>query len=475
MPQAKEITENIKPLPKSHKITHPTTKRRILTRNDIAWYSRRFRDDPYGFVVCIIGAQPTREQTEVLQAMKTNPHISIRSGHGIGKSTLFSWAILWFLSTHSGARIPCTAPTANQLYDVLWAEIAKWHSQMNYVFRKEIVVRSKRVHLKGAPQEAFAVAKVARKNEPEALSGIHAGHLLYILEEASGIIDETTQAVEGSLTKDTNLSLMGGNPIRRSGYFYDSHHGDKHLWKTFHFNSETAELVDPNYPARMAQKYGKSSNIYKVRVKGEFSTFDADQIIDLEWLEMAALRDIEIPDAREIWGLDVARFGDDKTSLTKRKGRLLKLIKRESKRDTMYIVGMVVNEWNETDKYERPDKINVDTIGLGAGVADRLREIGLPAVDVCVSWSPMDTKAFRTLRDELWFKLRDWLKDDEPSIPNDSEFIGQCSEVKYTFNSFGQKIAESKESMKKRNLPSPDDGDSVCLTFYDQNEVPIYF
>jgi len=472
---AKRLIGNLDPHVKYRKTGPRIVKPRVLTRNDLAWYSLRFKNDPIGFVTCIIGAKPTREQAAILNAIASKEHVSVRSGHGIGKSTSLAWLILWFICTRPEARIPCTAPTSKQLYDILWAEITKWHQRMNYAYHRNITVTSSRVQLRGDRQGSFAVAKVARKEQPEALSGIHADNVLYVIEEASGVDDAIFEVVEGSLTKKGNLCIMAGNPIRRTGYFFDSFHGDREMWDPHHFSSVDSELVDAEYPARMAKKYGRDSNIYKVRVLGEFATFDADQVIDLEWLEMAAQREVEPLDVAEIWGLDVARFGNDESALAKRKGNVLREIKTMSKRDLMYLVGWVMNEWNETDPYERPEKVMVDIIGLGAGVGDRLRELGLPVVDVNVAMSPMNRSEYVLLRDELWFQYRDWLKDDEPSIPDEPKLIGQSSGIKYTFRSTGQKKVEGKDDMKKRGLESPDCADAVCLTFYSADELQIYF
>jgi hypothetical protein len=122
-----------------------------------------------------------------------------------------------------------------------------------------------------------------------------------------------------------------------------------------------------------------------------------------------------------------------------------------------------VNEVRESR--DKPSVIFVDSIGYGAGVADRLRELGFNAFDVQVSERPSQKEKFQNLRAELWFEFRDWLEKGAGSLPDDEDLIAQAATVKYTFHSSGKFIIEKKEDLKRRGLPSPDRADAVCLTF----------
>lgn len=444
---------------------------------DIDHYILKYKDDPVGFVRVVIEAEPTREQLEILEAVKENRLVSVRSGHGIGKSTSLAWLILWFLCTRNRPKIPCTAPTSQQLNDILWSELAKWHAQMNLVFRRELYYTSQRIYWKSAPKESFAVAKVSRKEQPEALSGMHGENLMFVVEEASGVPGEIFQPIEGALTGRDNYMIMVGNPIWNTGYFYDSHHKDRKAWKTLHYNSENAELVDSEYPARMARKYGRDSNIYKVRVLGDFPTMESDQLIDLEWLEAATVRyqpHLE-EEGRIVWGLDVARFGSDETCLVKKRGNAFIEISTQRKKDTMYISGWVKRQYDDCQEKDRPEAINVDVIGIGAGVADRMRELKLPVADVKVSRRSKKPKKYSNLRAELWCIFRDWLKEGKGSMVKDEDLIGQASTIKYEFDSSGRYLIESKDDMKKRGLISPDRADAVCLTFAEAGDLKYAF
>jgi hypothetical protein len=168
-----------------------------------------------------------------------------------------------------------------------------------------------------------------------------------------------------------------------------------------------------------------------------------------------------------IWGVDVARYGGDKTALAKRrKNILLDKVKTWHGKDLMQTVGLIVQEYEETKYQDRPDHILVDSIGLGSGVVDRLKELGYPVRGINVSESPSvnDTK-FERLRDELWWRAREWLEQRDCRIPDQAELIGDLTIPTYEVRSSGKIKVESKTDIKKRLPRSPDMGDAFCLTF----------
>jgi hypothetical protein len=422
----------------------------------------KYYHDPVLFVHEIIHAKPTGQQIKILKAVANKKHVAVRSGHGIGKSTAIAWVILWFMCTRSMAKIPATAPSSHQLYDILWSELSKWHRQMNPTFANKFEMTSDRFYNKQFKEEWYCVARTARKEAPEALQGFHGENLLFILEEAAGIPDEIYQVSEGSLTSKDNLVLAVGNPTRINGFFYDCFHRDRDSWHCLHFSSLDSPLVDQKYSKRMANKYGQQSNIYKVRVLGDFPSQEDDQLIPLDLLESATVRDLAASEPI-IWAVDPARFGNDETALAKRHGGAVTEIKAVRNYDTMQIAGWIANEFNSAK--DKPEAIYVDIIGIGSGVADRLRELKFPVHDVNVAESAKEKSKYLNLRAELWHRFKDWLLEQQGKIPNDSELIGQASAIKYHFDSSGKIAIEKKEDLKKRGLPSPDRADAVCLTF----------
>lgn len=415
-----------------------------------------------------LGALPTDQQWEASKAIVERRKVSIRSGHGTGKSGFMAWSVLWFIQCYFPCKIPCTAPTSHQLDDILWAEIAKWHSVYKEripQLAKEFTWSSEKFYLTDRPQESFAVARTSRPEKPEALQGFHSDNILFVIDEASGVAEKVFEVAEGALSTDGAFALMAANPTREDGYFYDSHHKMRNRWAALHWDGELSPLVSKTYIDDMRLKYGVDSPIYQVRVKGNFVTA-SDGVIPLGLCIDAQNRQVEpITSSPVIWGVDVARFGDDSTALAKRHGNVQPEPTKEwYGKDTMQTVGIVVNEYNAT--IQKPDTICVDVIGIGAGVVDRLRELGLPVVGVNVAESPSVGDKYQRQRDELWFEGREWLEARDCKLhPDDDALIAELTTAKYSILSNGKIKVEGKDEMKRRGVASPNRADAWLLTF----------
>lgn len=420
-------------------------------------------NNPLLFVTDVLGAQPEPWQAQALKLIGEHDRVSIRAGHGVGKTTFLAWVVFWFMLTRMPFKIPVTANSQDQLRDVVWAELRKWHARLPEPLRAEIQVDAERAYLKGAP-ECFAVARTASKDNPEALQGFHEDNLLFVVEEASGIDDIVFEVGAGALSTAGAKLLMLANPTRTSGYFYDSHHALRHRFKTMRVNSEDVPRARGHIEDIIA-KYGKESNAYRVRVLGEFPDTEDDAVIPLHLCEAAVARVVRPTEFRPVWGLDVARFGDDRTALCKRQGNtVLEPVKSWRGKDTMQVAGLVVEEFRVCDEHDRPSEILVDVIGLGAGVVDRLRELGLPVRGVNVGEAASVSDRYMRRRDELWFAARDWLAAGDCKLPEDQELIAELTAPKYKITSTGKVQVEPKDELKKRGLNSPDLADAFILT-----------
>ena len=151
-------------------------------------------------------------QIEALQELSRSGRIAIRSGHGVGKTTLLAWISLWHMCVFYPQKTPCTAPSAPQLEDVLWPEIAFWHRKMPEVWQNNIVYKSERMELKGGEEESFAVARTSRKEKPEALQGFHSQNLLFLIDEASGVEVITTFASGVDNAPCATSKMMSSTP-----------------------------------------------------------------------------------------------------------------------------------------------------------------------------------------------------------------------------------------------------------------------
>src|SRR5512139_781817 len=427
-----------------------------------------WKASPSTFVTEALGAMPEPWQQQALDALPQHKRIAIRSGHGIGKSALLAWCILWFGFTRQDGKIPSTAPTSHQLEDVLLSEVRKWLDKMRSrgwgYFTRQVTLTQEAIRF---PSGTFAALRTATKDRPEALQGFHAQDLLFVLDEASGIDDVIFEVAGGALSTEGALVIMTGNPTRTSGYFYNAFHSQRSHWHCQRVGCEDSSQVSPTYIAQMKDQYGEDSNVYRVRVLGEFPVEEDQVLVPLHLVEAALNRDVARQRIMPVWGLDVARFGTDDSVLCKRQGnRILEPLTVWRHRDLMQLAGLLLREYNATDDEDKPGEILIDAIGLGAGVLDRCRELNLPVRGVNVGEAPAtDSGQFSRLRDELWWRVREWFSGRDVTMPEDARLVGELTSVHYAYTSNGKLQVESKDSMRKRGLKSPDAADALCLTF----------
>ena len=420
-------------------------------------------------------AAPDEWQEEALLAYgRFERRIARKSGHGVGKTALLAWIIVHHALTEFPQKTAITAPTSHQMFDALWPEIIKWFQRCPPAFTQVFDFKSDRIEHTIRPKESFISATTARPESPEALAGIHCedGSVLLVADEASGIHEAIFESASGSMSGHNATTILAGNPVRTAGLFFDVFGKLRDLWNTATINCETSTRVSRDFIEDMARRYGRDSNAYNVRVKGEFPTGDADTIIPYELVAAAQNRDVTPnPEARVTWGLDVARFGNDRSVLAKRRqNRLLERPKVWRDKDVMQLAALIHEEWLATPTLDRPDEICVDSIGIGGGVADRLRQLELPARDVNVSESPSLTERYANLKAELWFQAKEWFQRLDCQIPPDDEHAlggtlgAELTLPRFRFTRTGKLQVESKDEIKRRGHPSPDLADAFVLT-----------
>ena len=434
--------------------------------NPLEEFVLRYRDDPVLFVKEVLGATPYDYQAEFLDALASGERkMSVRSGHGTGKSTTSSWAMLWYVLLRFPNKVVVTAPTSGQLFDALFAELKRWINELPPQLQVLLTVKSDRVELAAAPAEAFISARTSRAETPEALAGVHSENVLLVVDEASGVPEKVFEAAAGSMSGHSATTILLSNPTRSSGTFFESQTRLADTWWTRRWSCAESPLVSEEFVDEMRARYGEDSNAFRIRVLGEFPMADDDTIIPFHLADSAIRRDIEIPeDTKPIWGLDVARFGADKTALCKRYGNVVTEITSWQGLDLMQTVGRVMAEYEGLAPSMRPSEILVDSIGVGGGVVDRLRELGAPVRGINVGEAPAMGKTYMNLRAELWFKTKGWLEDRSCKLPNDDQLLAELTSIRYGFTPGGKMKAESKDDMRKRGLKSPDLADALCLT-----------
>lgn len=476
---------------------------------DIADSINIWKRNPQVFVEECIGGKPSNQQEEGLywvgalaQAklkratgaatpgeieLSKKLGISIRSGHGLGKDCFSAWVSWWLLTCFGNEkespRGRATAPTAPQLRSILWAELRKWMDR-SPLLTQIMGYQSERIYLKEKKDTWYFEARTATvkgtlDEQGEALAGMHAPWMMFLIDEASGCPDGVFKPMEGAFTGLMNFALLIGNPTKSTGYFADSHNKYRDFWIPLHWDCEKSNLDTvlcntgvQDYCERMAKKYGRDSNIYRIRVRGDFPVAESNVLIPYNWIETAIDREIT-PDENDpkLKGLDVGG-GGDKTILLTRKGKLVLSLEEYDEADTMKVVGWAARNLAMDDDY---NMAFVDPIGLGAGVYDRLQEMGIPNIEaVDVRRTPDDEDKFFSVRDEIAWRVREDFEKGVISIPNDEEFIGELASIRIDdkkLDSKGLIKVESKKSMRDRGLESPNKFDALALTYFFGDET----
>lgn len=443
-------------------------------------------NDPYLFVTQVLGVPPygadgeamEKWQDEFLRGWQTSTLHSVVSGHGVGKSTMIAWLALWFVTTHYDAKCVITANSQDQLRDNNWPEIRKWAGRLPEPLREQLRIDEERMVLKACPEMSFAVRRTASKDRPEALQGIHAKHVLYLVDEASGIPDIVFEIAQGALSTAGATAALFGNGTRASGFFFDTHHKHRHLWRTMVVNAEHVPRARQSVE-QYAATYGVGSNKYAVRVKGEFPSKDDETVIPRAHVLAAQTRRVKMSNVWPVWGVDVGRFGDDASTVVARQGNtILPAYMREwMGLDGAQVAGRIIKMYNEAPLHERPREIVVDVIGIGTSVYDILRLPGSPVRTIVRGCNVAESAAIseldHRLRDELWFRGRAWFAQldcaiaPDPNPPQQAlveKLIGELVVPTYDFTALGKRIVESKADLKKRGVPSPNLADAFLLS-----------
>lgn len=421
----------------------------------------RWRGSPYDFVIECLGAKPTPQQKDALMAIaKPGARVSITSGHGTGKSTLFSWIAFWCICCFWDVKVAVTAPTSHQLTDILWAEMAKWHSRMLEFWRNAITIKADKVTLNGSP--GFIVARTSRKENPEALQGFHAEHMVFLIDEASGVPEQIFEAAQGALSTEGARILMAANPTRLTGYFYNSHHKNRDSWTRFRFSCLDSPNVDKSYPAKIIEDYGEDSDTYRVRVLGEFPLASDLQFIPADVIDRAYgkhLRQEMFNFAPAILGVDVAKFGGDRSVIFLRQGLMSRILFQKRGILPEDLAARAAALWDEN----KADGCIVDATGVGEAVISSLHLMNRSPIAFYAGERAMLENCLNR-RAEVWYKMRQWLREGG-AIPPDPDLRDDLVSPEYGYNQRGKIVLEKKEDMKKRGLASPDLADALAVTF----------
>lgn len=387
--------------------------------------------------------------------------ISVASGHGIGKSTAMAWILLHFLYCHYDAQIPCTAPTAPQLKDILWKEVDRWWRLMPADMKAAYEIVDGFVRIKERKGTWFARGRTSSPDRPEALQGAHGKYILYLVDEATGVHDKVYEVAEGALTDEGAILILFSNYTRTHGYFHDTRTKNRDSWDLMTFDSRESPRVKKGYAEGIASQYGANSDQFRVRVQGLPPR--TDKVDDKGYAPIVS-KIAYIPEEKFFGikhiGIDPAGGGKDETIWVLRDMQKMKVVAREKISDSK---GIVRKTFVLQDLYDvRDENVYYEAFGVGHDIGKEAMRAGKDFTPVNTG-DPVTQPEYLNLRALGYWDFRTW-------ILNGGAFIGdgdfdEVKLIKYTRTLRGQIKIMPKELMKKLFNKSPDVPDAGMITF----------
>lgn len=429
---------------------------------------------------------PEAWQIQALQDLETALHtpgegavrVAVSSGNGIGKGALTAWLVHWFASTRPNGQGVVTANTKTQLETKTWREVAKWNklARNGHWFEWSAT----KYTCKAAPETWFTAAIPWSERNAEAFAGTHEDNVLVIFDEASGIPAIIWDTAEGAFTHKGAIQFAFGNPTQNQGRFKEIFPGGRfaHRWKTYRVDSRTTRRGNHAQHQQWIEDYGLESDFVKIHVLGQHPSQSIKQFIGEDIVKKAQQRDLPFfHTLPKVLGVDVARTGANATVLLMRQGHRILWKRKYRGILTDETAGLV----REVLDKEHPDATFIDAVGIGAGVYDQLRHTNhvVHAVQSAARFkakTEAELKAgqpperYYNKRAQMWGRCRDWL-DVTGCLPlEDEELARQLQAPEYTYAGVDMILIESKEDMLERGIESPDDADSLVLTFAEPVE-----
>lgn len=447
--------------------------------------------DPEWWIKHVLGAELWSAQTEICRAVVEHEEVVVASCHGAGKSFTSARIALWFLFCHENSLVITTAPTARQVGEILWREIATAYNGARVKLGGRLLTQQLDVG-----DQWFAIGFTAPQYDPNRWQGLHAPHILVILDEACGISKSIMESIDGVLTSAHSRKLSIGNPTDPlSPFAADFKRADVHKMHISAFDTPNftafgitldditagtwqqkitgplprPELVTPQWVARRARKWGVDSALFVSKVLGRFPSATIDTLIPLPLVDAAVAREIDLTITTPVYlSVDVARFGDDETVFAMRRGDHARIMETRTKDDTMATVGRV-RHW--LDEYPEIEEVRIDECGVGGGVLDRLLELGVNVVPVIAGAGADDSERYLNVRCEMYGQLAARYKDGTITHEEDEDLAAQVTAHKIKgYKSTGQMILLSKEEMKGGGMASPDRADALAMLFYEPGD-----
>lgn len=431
-----------------------------------------WKENPVTFVHELFGADPDPWQAETLLAFPHHNRLAMKAAKGPGKTCCLAWLILNFLMTRPHSRVAATSISGDNLRDGLWSELAKW-MQRSELVSSQFEWQKQRIINRKFPATWWASARQWSRSadasqQSSTLSGLHEDYMLFVLDESAEIPQAVMATAEAVLASGIECKvLQSGNPTSLTGPLYRACVTDRDKWCVTEINGDPD---DPNRSTRMniewcrdqIRTYGKDNPWVLVNVFGQFPPSSLNALLGPEEVDAAMRRHLAAHEynwAQKRLGIDVARFGDDRTVLFPRQGLasfMPRVMRKERTTDIAAAVAKAVQSWG-------PEMLLVDDTGhWGHGVIDNLLAAGLGPIGVQFHAPAFDDR-YKNRRAEMWLEMARWVKRGG-ALPPVDELRGELIEPTYTFLN-GKFLLEDKDQIKARIGRSPDLADALALTF----------
>lgn len=470
----------------------------------------KYADDPVGFVEQGLGETLWSKQKQVLESIRDNKRTAVPSCHASGKSHLSARAVAWWGSVHPAGtvRIVTTASTFRQVRNVLWAQIRR------VIHKYDLGGEATQVEWRKGT-ELIADGFSPADNDETATQGVHAPHLLVVVDEAGGISPILGRALEALMTGGHTRLLLLGNPAvdNEGSWFEKACSSDLYntipigAFDTPNFTGEDAglcnacpkevpeheiktHLVDQEWVDDVVSEFGEDSPFVEARVHAKFPRVTANKVIPLSWLEMAQENENPLEGQAIRLGVDVAADGGDEFVIAWADGYRVSVRHKSSGQanaNPIDVAGVVLEHIREAESLHKQRQVDmkvrvkIDSIGVGWGVAGILEKWGTEKkhnaeiVAVNVSERPLDPDKFANQRAEMWWNGRQMVQPtpspegdrQQVRMDVDQRVLAQLTGPKYKSDSSGRIVIESKKDMKNRGVHSPDRAEAVLLALYD--------
>ncbi len=423
---------------------------------------------------------PTWQQALLFKAVQDGKRrIAVKSGQGPGKTTATAVVGLWRALRNVNALGIITAPTMRQCKDVWLVEARRRMEIANPMLKKFVKITKTKIEIGGKPDWGIKLVTATREENAQ---GYHEEHMTVIGEEASGIPRELVTQFKGTLSNPDSLFILIGNPNTRDCAFFDCFNNLRHQWHCITFNAEETptQIVHPQRNLDLEEEFGRDSDVYRIRVLGEFPFTDPNCVMSSEDLQKCSdpndiIRcallnrhaDFGGGKARQ-FGIDFSRYGGDESCVYQRSGNAIVKWEKFSHTDPSDVCDIAFRMQHERKWKDNETLYVPDAGGMGQGIMHRFHKAHKDVIEFHNGGLAIDSEQFANKITEAWFHMARLVKGGDCNIPNDNRLIQQLSTRRYYTNRKGKLILETKDEFMKRGYESPDRGDGCVLAFYDQ-------